>query len=57
MNPDFNSFDKINFDKLLIISQYKQLHINNFYKGAYLGYIDWLKFGEFTLICQSFHRQ
>ena len=44
MNPHFNSFDEINYDELHYIAKHP----------AYLGYIDWLKFGKFTLIRQNF---
>ena len=45
MNHQTHSFDKINFLQITWFIAY-------FYKGAYLGYIDCLKFGEVTLICK-----
>ena len=47
-NPHYKTFDKINFDELLDI----------FIEKVVIGYIDLLKFGEFTRIRQirqSFH--
>ena len=44
MNPHFNSFHEINFNELLDI-----ILLLDITKGAYLGYIDWLKFGELKI--------
>ena len=45
-NPHFSSFDKINFDELLDIA----LLLNIVKVLIWVVYIDWLNFGEFTLI-------